>query len=58
MSFDILQENILTLQNPTVVGLDPRPDFVPKHIIERHTADKGVRHSRRSRTLFIRITEA
>ena len=41
MSFEILQDKILKLQNPTVVGLDPRPDFVPKHIIDRHITEKG-----------------
>lgn len=41
MSFDILQEKILKLQNPTVVGLDPRPEFIPRHIMERCTAQKG-----------------
>ena len=41
MSFDILQEKILAFQNPTVVGLDPLPDYVPKHIMDRHIAEKG-----------------
>ncbi len=41
MSFDILQDKILALRNPTVVGLDPRPDYIPKHILDRHTAEKG-----------------
>ncbi len=41
MSFDILQEKILKLQNPTVVGLDPRPEFIPEHIMQRHLRQKG-----------------
>jgi hypothetical protein len=41
MSFDILQDKILALRNPTVVGLDPRPEYIPKHILYRHTAEKG-----------------
>lgn len=41
MSFDILQAKILDKQNPTVVGLDPLPDYVPGHIMDRHIADKG-----------------
>ncbi|NLT15795.1 MAG: orotidine-5'-phosphate decarboxylase [Clostridiales bacterium] len=41
MSFDILQAKILDKQNPTVVGLDPLPDYVPRHIMDRHIADKG-----------------
>lgn len=34
MSFDILQNKILTLQNPTVFGLDARIEFVPPHMRE------------------------
>ncbi|SHH86023.1 orotidine-5'-phosphate decarboxylase [Sporobacter termitidis DSM 10068] len=41
MSFDILQEKIIALKNPTVAGLDPLPDYVPKHIMDRHLALKG-----------------
>ena len=32
MSFDKLQEKILAVQNPTVAGLDPKPEYVPEHI--------------------------
>jgi orotidine-5'-phosphate decarboxylase len=41
MSFDILQEKILALKNPTVVGLDPLPDYVPGHIMKKHIDEKG-----------------
>jgi orotidine-5'-phosphate decarboxylase len=41
MSFDILQEKILAFENPTVVGLDPLPDYIPAHIMDRHIAEKG-----------------
>lgn len=41
MSFDILQKKILALKNPTVAGLDPLPDYVPRHIMERHISQKG-----------------
>jgi orotidine-5'-phosphate decarboxylase len=41
MSFDILQEKILTLENPTVAGLDPLPDYVPPHIMEKHLKLEG-----------------
>ncbi len=41
MSFDTLQAKILEKQNPTVVGLDPLPDYVPGHILDRHIAEKG-----------------
>ena len=32
MSFDALQEKIIACKNPTVVGLDPKPEYVPPHI--------------------------
>lgn len=41
MSFDTLQAKILEKQNPTVVGLDPLPDYVPGHIMDRHIGEKG-----------------
>jgi orotidine-5'-phosphate decarboxylase len=41
MSFDTLQEKIIALKNPTVAGLDPLPDYVPKHIMDSHIAEKG-----------------
>lgn len=41
MSFDALQEKIITLKNPTVVGLDPMPDYVPKHLMDKHITQKG-----------------
>ncbi len=41
MSFDILQEKIITMKNPTVVGLDPLPDYVPTFIMDKHIALKG-----------------
>lgn len=41
MSFDALQAKILEMQNPSVVGLDPLPDYVPGYIMERHIAEKG-----------------
>ncbi len=41
MSFDSLQAKILQLNNPTVVGLDPKPDYIPTHILDRHLAEKG-----------------
>jgi orotidine-5'-phosphate decarboxylase len=41
MSFDELQDKIISLKNPTVAGLDPRPDFVPDHIMKKHLAEKG-----------------
>ena len=32
MSFDALQEKIIACKNPTVAGLDPKPEYVPEHI--------------------------
>ena len=32
MSFDVLQDKIRTMKNPTVVGLDPKPEYVPPQI--------------------------
>ena len=33
MSFDKLQEAIIAKKNPTVAGLDPKPEHVPAHIL-------------------------
>jgi orotidine-5'-phosphate decarboxylase len=41
MSFDTLQAKILEKQNPTVVGLDPLPEYVPPFIMDRHISEKG-----------------
>lgn len=41
MSFDKLQERILTMHNPTVAGLDARIDYVPAHIREQAYALYG-----------------
>ena len=32
MSFEILQDKIRKLKNPTVAGLDPKPEYVPPHL--------------------------
>ena len=34
MSFDRLQEQIIQKQNPTVAGLDPKPEQIPPHILK------------------------
>ena len=34
MSFDTLQEKIIARKNPTVAGLDPKPEYVPAHILK------------------------
>lgn len=34
MSFDVLQEKIIEKRNPTVAGLDPRPEQIPPHLLK------------------------
>ena len=41
MAFDALQEKILKMGNPTVFGLDPKPDYVPKAIMDRCVSEYG-----------------
>ncbi|MCL2841868.1 MAG: orotidine-5'-phosphate decarboxylase [Oscillospiraceae bacterium] len=41
MSIDRLQQLIIEKKNPTVVGLDPRPEYIPPHILAEHMAQKG-----------------
>ena len=41
MSFDKLQDRILTLKNPTVAGLDARLNYVPEHIRAEKIAQYG-----------------
>lgn len=41
MSFDILQQKIREKKNPTVAGLDPRPEFIPPHILSAAFAQYG-----------------
>jgi len=42
MSFDRLIERVAQLQNPTVVGLDPKLDYIPSQITEAAFARHGV----------------
>ena len=41
MSFDVLQKKIIEKKNPTVAGLDPKPDYIPPEMLSRHIAEKG-----------------
>lgn len=41
MSFDVLQERIRKLKNPTVAGLDPRLEYVPAHLRAQAAAEYG-----------------
>lgn len=42
MSFDRLIDKIIETQNPTVVGLDPKLDYIPEYIKEKCVAKHGV----------------
>ena len=42
MSFDVLQDKIRAMKNPTVAGLDARIDYVPEHIRQSAYAQYGV----------------
>ena len=41
MSFDRLIEKIIEMKNPTVVGLDPKLEYVPEYIRSRHIQETG-----------------
>ncbi len=41
MSFDILQDKIRAVKNPTVAGLDARAEYVPPHILKKHYGQYG-----------------
>jgi orotidine-5'-phosphate decarboxylase len=41
MSFDVLQDKIRAMKNPTVAGLDPKLDYIPSHIFEKQLAQHG-----------------
>ncbi len=41
MSFDILQEKIKQMRNPTVAGLDARVEYIPPHLLKKHTDQHG-----------------
>ena len=41
MSFDRLIEKIIEMKNPTVVGLDPKLEYVPEYICRRYLDEDG-----------------
>jgi len=41
MSFDVLQDKIRSMKNPTVAGLDPRLEYVPEHLQRAAFEEKG-----------------
>ena len=52
MSFDRLIEKIITLKNPTVVGLDPKLDYVPQYIRRRYQDSDGWTLKAASKAIF------
>ena len=42
MSFDVLQDKIRVMKNPTVAGLDARIEYVPEHIRQAAFEEHGV----------------
>ena len=41
MAFDRLIEKIIEMKNPTVVGLDPKLEYVPEFIRRRYSDSDG-----------------
>lgn len=41
MSMDVLIKKILEKKNPSVIGLDPRPEYIPPEIMKKHISIKG-----------------
>ena len=41
MSFDVLQDKIRAMKNPTVAGLDPKLEFVPPHLLQQQISQHG-----------------
>lgn len=41
MSIDNLQGMIRKHKNPTVAGLDPTPEYIPTHIMQKHISEHG-----------------
>ncbi len=41
MSFDVLQDKIIAMKNPTVAGLDARIEYVPEHLRQEAYAKYG-----------------
>ena len=38
---DVLIDKIIEKKNPSVIGLDPRPEYIPPHIMKKHISEKG-----------------
>ena len=52
MSFTVLQQKINEKKNPTVVGLDPKLEFIPKYIINDVTKEFGETREAAGEALF------
>ena len=52
MSFKILQEKINAKKNPTVMGLDPKLEFIPKHIVDEVMHEFGKTKKAAGEALF------
>lgn len=52
MAFDRLIEKIIEMKNPTVVGLDPRPEYVPEYILRRYQDSDGWTMKAVSKAIF------
>ena len=52
MSLDRLMEKIVETQNPTVVGLDPKLDYVPEYIKNEAFSEDGYTLKAAGKALF------
>ena len=53
MSFNVLQEKINAKKNPTVMGLDPKLEYVPQYIIEEAVKKFGKTKKAAGEALFL-----
>ena len=53
MSFDRLLEKIIETKNPTVAGLDPKLDFIPKYILDEALATEKDVQSAAAKALYL-----
>ena len=57
MSFDVLQDKIRAMKNPTVAGLDARIEYVPEHIRRAAFEELGVGRSGAAEAIYQFNTE-
>ena len=57
MSFDVLQDKIRAMKNPTVAGLDARIEYVPEHIRRAAFEEHGVGLKPNLPRASVRVTE-